>query len=138
MMRTNAFWALPTVLAIASADGPPIGRELSCEIAPIEPRAVLADVVADLRPQDARVTSRLIEEAAALGSDTARARVLIAVAQNPTITPEAELRLMDELHKLNSREQRANLLVAIASTLRVCPLGPVADEPETTQASASR
>lgn len=118
-MRIWAALAAVPVLAIASADGPPIPREFSCEISTIEPRAILADVVADLRPQDPRVTSRLIEEASSLGSDTARARVLIAVAQNPTIPPEAELRLMDELHKLGSREQRANLLVAIASTLRV-------------------
>lgn len=137
-MRTTALWAFLPVLAIASTDGPPIGREFNCEIATIEPRAVLADVVADLRPQDPRVTSRLIEEAAALGSDTARARVLIAVAQNPTITPEAELRLMDELHKLNSREQRANLLVAIASTLRVRLLEPFPAEPSASQASTPR
>lgn len=116
-MAWMALAALPLVtLGSGTAPEP---RGPVCEISPFDPQPVLVDVSVDLRPQEPRVTERLIAEAASIGSDSSRARVLIALAQNPTLTTESELRLIEEARKLGSYESRRELLIAVGSTVRI-------------------
>lgn len=118
-MRTVLPLAAVPILAFAAADGPPPRNNVEIQLPDITAPQVYCEVMADLRPQDPRVSMRLIDEASALNNFDARAHVLMAVARNPTIAPDAELRLIEEARKLNSYDLRRDLLVAIASSLRV-------------------
>lgn len=118
-MRSMLSLAAIPVLALAATDGPPPRNNVEIQFPEISAPQVYCDVVADLRPQDPRVSMRLIDEASALNNYDARTQVLMAVARNPTISPDAELRLIEEARKLNNYDLRRDLLVTIASSLRV-------------------
>lgn len=79
------------------------------------PVCVTADTMP--RAQDGRVTAALIQEAATMSSAD-KFELLTAIAENPTISADNELRLI-EAAKTMSSASRKELLVVLARTVRV-------------------
>ena len=79
------------------------------------PVCVTADTMP--RAQDGRVTTSLIQEAATMSS-TDKFELLIAIAENPTISADNELRLIEAARTMSSAS-RKELLVVLARTVRV-------------------
>lgn len=68
------------------------------------------------RAQDPRVAGGIIDHAATLGSD-ARLNIYLALASNPSIAPDTELRLLAAARTLGS-DAREALLVRLATSPR--------------------
>lgn len=124
MRRLTALAALP-LLALAGAGQSPRPDPRPDHAPPVYPSrseyfqpvcACACPALVPARQQDTRVAALIIDSVRNLGSDNT-ARVLSALATNPTIRPETELLIVEAAKNLGS-EARTGVLVSLAKTPR--------------------